>query len=263
MKIKTSDISKFLRNNAVTIVLIIFMILSVITAYVTSQMLYKDNEKRVQSIVDANKSTTTLTSTVKSTTKRFKKTTIKTSKSTTSKSAVEKASFPIDINKVTFDELVQIDGIGSVTASSILSFRDNLGKITNMDLLLQINGIGSGKLELLKKYLYVSDADFEEPEITYKTDSSTADIVKQTNKTSLTTVKSTISTTTMREFKKVNINYADASEISEALLIDIDLAREVVSLREKIHYYSNSLELLYIEGFTEKIYNERKDYILI
>ncbi|MGN0602068.1 MAG: helix-hairpin-helix domain-containing protein [Oscillospiraceae bacterium] len=263
MKIKTSDISKFLRNNAVTILLIIFMILSGITAYVTSQMLYKDNEKRDHSIVAADKSTTTLTSTVKSTAKRSQKTTTKTSTTKTSKSSVANASFPIDINKVTFDELVQIDGIGSVTANSILSFRDNLGKITNMDLLLQINGIGSGKLELLKKYLYVSVADFEEPEITSKTDSSTADIVKEKSKTSLTTVIKTTETTTMREFRKVNINYADASEISEALIIDIDLAGEVVSLREKIHYFSNSLELLYIEEFTEKIYNERKDYILI
>ena len=46
-------------------------------------------------------------------------------------------NFPIDVNLVTFDELTAIDGVGEKTAKDILSLRDSLGVISDMDQLLE------------------------------------------------------------------------------------------------------------------------------
>ena len=51
-----------------------------------------------------------------------------------------------------------------------------------------------------------------------------------------------------QEMRPVNINTASADEISECLLIDIELADEIVSLREQIRYYSSVDELFLIDG---------------
>lgn len=69
------------------------------------------------------------------------------------------AEFPIDINLVTYEELLQIKGVGDVTARAIIDFRESHGVITNMDMLIEISGIGESRLNLLKEYLYVSESD--------------------------------------------------------------------------------------------------------
>ena len=60
---------------------------------------------------------------------------------------------------------------------------------------------------------------------------------------------------------KVNINTADAAEIAEALLIDIELAEAIVMLRSNIGEFVNDLELLYVDGFSETMLAERREFI--
>ena len=55
----------------------------------------------------------------------------------------------------------------------------------------------------------------------------------------------------------MNINKADAQEISDKLLIDMDKANAVIELRELISYYESPNELLLCKGFTEKLVSER------
>ena len=50
-------------------------------------------------------------------------------------------------------------------------------------------------------------------------------------------------------------------ELSESLLIDIDLAQKIVELRDTISYFSNDLELLYVDGFSKEMLVERRPYI--
>ena len=54
----------------------------------------------------------------------------------------------------------------------------------------------------------------------------------------------------------MNINKADAQEISDKLLIDMDKANAVIELRELISYYESPNELLLCNGFTEKLVSE-------
>ena len=159
----------------------------------------------------------------------------------------ESVNFPVDVNLVTFEELLQINGIGETLAQKIIDFRFNEGTISNMDLLLKIDGIGESKLIILKQYLYVADADYK----------NTVTSVYTTNaETKATaTVHTSVSTLVSQRIKqKVNINVADALEISDCLLINLTLAEKIVDLRSQIQYFSNSLELLYMQMNFQKVY---------
>lgn len=193
-----------------------------------------------------------------------------TSKAVTSSAAEtkEEYSFPADINKADEEMLMAVSGIGEVTADRIVAYRDRVGVISNMDMLLEVNGIGDSTLALLKGYFYVDSTDYHDmPQKTKVTETqpaqteSPADTVTEPPTTEEQTV--TTAETTEKVRQKVNINKADAQEISDKLLIDIDKANAVIELRELISYYESPNELLLCKGFTEKLVSELWDYIEI
>lgn len=175
--------------------------------------------------------------------------------------------FPADVNTVSAEQLTAIDGIGEITAQKIIDFRRNAGKIYNMELLLQIDGIGKSKLELLKQYLYVSQSDYSETSVLTKKPETTASTKTTTVSqiTSVTKPKTSETTvcTTAKSMKSVNINTATAEELADCLLIDLELAEAIVELRTNIQYFVNDLELLYVDGFSEKMLVERRPFILL
>ena len=214
--------------------------------------------------------TTTVTSSVTTSAKTTKKTTT-TKKETTTTAIVY--SFPADVNVVTSEQLMYIDGIGEVMAQKILDYRNAVGVIRNLDMLLEIDGIGEATLEKLKGYLYVADKDYiPATSVTTQTPSTTtthSETVTTTIKSSDTvsttsTSKATSRTTTTTaapQMKKVNINTASAQELSDGLLIDIELAEDIVELRTNIQYFVNDLELLYVDGFSKQMLVDRRPYI--
>ena len=203
-----------------------------------------------------SKAVKTTTTSVSKTTKP--KTSVKSSVTVkyTDEAKISAVSFPIDVNIVTFNELLEIDGIGETLAQRIIDFRSDTGVIYNMDMLLQVNGIGESKLSVLKQYLFVASCDYRPIISSVSTDDITQNTVT-TTETKMTPVKPE------RTRRKVNINTASAIEITDCLLIDEDLAEKIIKLRNQIQYFSNSLELLYIDGLSEKMYSELKDYIII
>lgn len=221
-------------------------------SFVISSNLSSENAE-TENIPKAVKTTTT---SVSKTTKP--KTSVKSSVTVkyTDEAKIPAVSFPIDVNIVTFNELLEIDGIGETLAQRIIDFRSDTGVIYNMDMLLQVNGIGESKLAVLKQYLFVASCDFRPITSSVSTEDIDQNTVT-TTETEITSVKPE------RTRRKVNINTASAFEISDCLLIDEELAEKIIKLRDQIQYFSNSLELLYIDGLSEKIYSELKDYIII
>lgn len=185
-------------------------------------------------------------------------------------------TFPMDINTITTKELTYIDGIGDAIANKIIKYRDSVGVITNINMLKNVEGIGDKKLEYLKQYLYVSK-DIYQPytqATTYKKTSSkktTAkrETVKTTKATTIVyttspTSKTKIQTTTENKvMHSVNINTADEQELSEALLINLRIAHNIIKLRDEIGQFSDPLELLYADGISQELYNTIKTYIEI
>lgn len=62
---------------------------------------------------------------------------------------------PVDINRVSFDELRLIPGIGDAMAANIVEERLHIGRFEKLDQLLKIRGIKGKKLSKLRRYLYV------------------------------------------------------------------------------------------------------------
>ena len=175
---------------------------------------------------------------------------------------------PADSSQADKEMLMAVSGIGEVTADRIIAYRDRVGVISNMDMLLEVNGIGDSTLALLKGYFYVDSADYHDmPQETKVAETQPvqteipADTVTEPPATEEQTV--TAAETTEKVRQKVNINKADAQEISDKLLIDMDKANAVIELRELISYYESPNELLLCKGFTEKLVSELWDYIEI
>lgn len=60
---------------------------------------------------------------------------------------------PLDINRVTVDELILLPGIGEKTAIQIINLRGQKGRFRNLEELKEIKGIKDKKLSDLRKYL--------------------------------------------------------------------------------------------------------------
>lgn len=61
----------------------------------------------------------------------------------------------IDVNKVAYEELSAVPYIGEKTAKSILLFREEKGRITDLNELKNVKGIGKFKFKIIEKYLTV------------------------------------------------------------------------------------------------------------
>lgn len=159
-------------------------------------------------------------------------------------------SFPIDINKADLQQLCAIDGVGESTAQRILDYRSSVGVIISLDMLLNVEGIGKKTLSKLENYLFVADSDKAQ------TTTSTT-----TSKTAKVTTAPLV--TSAKQFSQVNINTADAVEISNALLISIERAQKIVDTREKIGGYVTKPEVLLSQAITQSEFVELEKYITI
>lgn len=71
------------------------------------------------------------------------------------KQEVQESIKKININTASEDLLTSVPGIGPVTAKSIVKYRNENGKLTSLDNLLEIKGIGPKKLAKIKQYINI------------------------------------------------------------------------------------------------------------
>lgn len=282
MKSMKEKILAFLNENGLYIILGVFLIAAAATdIYMqkvssTSVVIYNNDkngyeETSISSAADSDISAASDRNSSKSKSTTTVKTTMRTetTKENPQTETNEPTQFPVDINRVTKEQLMEINGIGEITADKIISYRSEIGVIYNMDILTDISGIGESTLALLKEYLYVSETDYrdiEEYTVTEEPVQTVTSSEAENNYEEIpteTTAVSTTSQTTEPVRQCVNVNEADAEEISEKLLIDIELAQSIVDVREQIQGYTNSLELLYAKGMTESQLSELWDYIIL
>jgi competence ComEA-like helix-hairpin-helix protein len=63
---------------------------------------------------------------------------------------------PIDLNAASIKELVELPGVGKVTAQRILDMRQKSGRFRRVEDLLAVRGISQKKLDALRPYVTVS-----------------------------------------------------------------------------------------------------------
>ncbi len=69
-------------------------------------------------------------------------------------SAAEKSD-PIDLNRATARELIQLPGVGEVIAKRIVDFREEHGPFKRVEDLMKVKGIGEKSLEKIRPYIRV------------------------------------------------------------------------------------------------------------
>ena len=199
-------------------------------------------------------------------------TTVKTTVVKTSQTTATSYIFPADINKADKGMLCAVSGIGDKLADNILNYKSRYGDFKSMYELLNVDGIGEGKLGILMKHFYVvNDIGSQPPQSVRNTDAKTVQTTSIISTTNITTTSySSAKTTTATETqpvtsarRKVNINTADADEIRDALLIDDELAAQIVEIREMIGSYTNIREVLMADGFSQELLVELDEYIEI
>lgn len=62
----------------------------------------------------------------------------------------------IDINHAPADSLELVPGLGPVLSQRIIAYRDRIGRILEIDSLINVEGIGNKKLEQIRPYLKVT-----------------------------------------------------------------------------------------------------------
>ena len=79
------------------------------------------------------------------------------SKLTSKKSTPKKITSdnPLDINRATITQLDTLPGVGPVTAQRIIDYRTKVGRISSIDELKKISGLGGSKFEEIKALLRV------------------------------------------------------------------------------------------------------------
>ena len=122
-------------------------------------------------------------------------------------------------------------------------------------MLINADGIGKKTLEKLKPYLYVSDSD-KAVSAAVSVTTSTA-----TSKTKTATTKKT--SEAEKTPTAVNINTATAEQIADSLLLSVEDAEKIITLRNTIKKFSAKEEILYSGAVSENQFNRLKDYILI
>ncbi len=68
----------------------------------------------------------------------------------------------LDLNRATQEDLEQLPGIGPVLAGRILEWRSAHGAFSKTEELLEVSGIGQGKLEKIFPYVFVKEAGHED-----------------------------------------------------------------------------------------------------
>ena len=182
------------------------------------------------------------------------------------------------LNSATAADFMQISGIGEVKAGDIISYRDAIGGFKSAAQLKNVSGISDSLFQRIIDYFYLaapaetSSLSVLEVQVTSPEPETTAP--EKATDEPRKTAKATVSTepdepeippetvTEERVMREVNVNEASAEEIADSLLIEPELAEEIVALRERIHKISTVQELYgFCDGMTAEIYRRIKDYV--
>ena len=70
---------------------------------------------------------------------------------------------PLDLNSATEKQLAQLPGVGPVTATAIVQFRQKGGPFRRVEDLLVVRGISANKLKEIRPYVFVKPATPAKP----------------------------------------------------------------------------------------------------
>lgn len=169
-------------------------------------------------------------------------------------------SFPLDINTASAEELMQINGIGSVTAENIVSYREKSGYFYSVEDLLNVDGIGKKKLADMMDYIFI------DPAIIPKTGDENS-LMEETDVTSVVSVTEDAVTVTVSAENPAVVFPLELNTATQEELMCIDGIGEVLS--ERIVDYAGKYgfndvnDLLNVSGIGESKLKSIAPYVYV
>lgn len=187
--------------------------------------------------------------------------------------AIEKYDVSV-INCASVEDFTEVSGIGEVKAGDIVAYREAIGGFRRTEQLKDVSGISETLYQRIIEHFYllpksnttaqsnVTETDMEETAVTSNDVTTPSQTAVKVPESAVTEAVTTI-TESAKNIRMVNINAASAEEIADALLVDIELADEIIALREKIGRISTVQELYeFCDGIDGDTYRRVKDYIV-
>lgn len=215
----------------------------------------------ITKILSTIANTTTLFSTSPVNTTNTTYTTITTTKNTTIKDTTTQlvVNFPISLNYITHDELVCIKGIGDTIANKIIAYREQIGYFISRYQLLEIDGIGESRMNTIMQYTYIENEDLnygqEVSQNNYQEETKNVDN-NSNNYSPENYPKDT-------DYYPLDLNTATFEELSNVPNLNEVLAQDIINLRQNIGQFSNTYELLYVDGISESTLTQLEEYIYV
>lgn len=185
------------------------------------------------------------------------------------------------INSASYEDFLEVKGIGEAKATAIVNYREALGGFESVYQLGDLSAVSDSLLEAIIEHFYgdnPADAGENPSDVEPETDISenidavssqdtpavtTAPVDDETEHSETDATSSTKKSEATCERVPVDINGADAQTIASALLIDISVAEEIVRIRDVIGGYSNIRELFLCDNVTQEIYEKISDFVII
>lgn len=186
------------------------------------------------------------------------------------------------INSATFEDFLEVKGIGEAKATAIIGYREALGGFESIYQIGDLSAVSDKLLEAIIEHFYGDKPDKEIGESSARSVPAT-DIIENTgivasqDAPAVTTAPAddeaehgetsetspTQNSDAKHERTPVDINNADAETIAASLLVDISVAEEIVRVREAIHGYKTINELFLCNCVTEEIFKKISDFVII
>ena len=144
-----------------------------------------------------------------------------------------------NLNKVTADELILLQGVGPATAKQILDYQQNMG-FQKVEDLMNIKGIGTKKFNALKEFFFVDSHN------------EVANLEQSTNHLLIHSSEKTLPSGST----KININTASENELITLTGIGPKRAQDIIQYRTQYGVYRKIEDLQNVKGIGPKTFEK-------
>ena len=159
----------------------------------------------------------------------------------------------VNINTADIDELMQINGIGEVIATEIISYREQNGGFRNIEEIMNVYGIGEARFERMRNFIYVENPVYYDD----------TEVTEEETEPETFPEPETEPEITLQDVAPININTADIQLLTLLPYVDEQIAQDIITMREMLNGFSHVYELLYVEKLEQKEVAEMEEFVTV